>query len=35
MVELDDCNILQLEHLVGSNLSKAHDLFNVQNISIA
>jgi hypothetical protein len=35
MVELDDCSILQLEHLVGSNLSRVHDLFSVQNLSIS
>jgi hypothetical protein len=35
MVELDDHNILQLEHLDGNNLSRAHDLFSVPNISIS
>jgi hypothetical protein len=34
MVELDDCNILQLKHLVGSNFSRVHDLFRVQNLNI-
>jgi hypothetical protein len=32
MVELDDCSTLQLEHLVGSNLSRAHDLFSIRNL---
>jgi hypothetical protein len=35
MVELDDCCILQLKHLDGSNLSRVHDLFNVQNLNIS
>jgi ribosomal protein S13 len=35
MIELDDRSILQLKHLVGSNLSRAHDLFSVQNVSIS
>jgi hypothetical protein len=35
MVELDDCSILQLKHLVGSNLSRAHDLFSIQNLNIS
>jgi hypothetical protein len=35
MAELDDCNILQLKHLVRSNLSRVHDLFSVQNLSIS
>jgi hypothetical protein len=35
MVELDDYNILQLKHLVRSNLSRAHDLFSVRNLSIS
>jgi hypothetical protein len=34
MVELDDCSILQLEHLVRSRLSRAHDLFSVRNLII-
>jgi hypothetical protein len=33
MVELDDNSILQLKHLVGSNLSRVHDLFSVQTLS--
>jgi hypothetical protein len=32
---LDDCNILQPEHLVGSRLGGAHDSINVQNLNIS
>jgi hypothetical protein len=35
MVELDDYSILELKHLVGSRLCRAHDLFSVQNLSIS
>jgi hypothetical protein len=35
IVKLDDCSILQCEHLVRSNMSRAHDSFNVQNLSIS
>jgi hypothetical protein len=35
MTELDNCNILQPEHLVGSRLGGTRDLFSVQNISIS
>jgi hypothetical protein len=35
MVELDDCSFLQLEHLVKNNLSRAHELFSVQNLNIS
>jgi hypothetical protein len=28
MVELDDCNILQLGHLIASRMSRAHDSLN-------
>jgi hypothetical protein len=34
MVELDDSSILQLENIIGSNLSRAHDLFSVRKLSI-
>jgi hypothetical protein len=34
MANLDDCNILQLRHLVGSRLSRVHDSINVQNLNI-
>jgi hypothetical protein len=35
MTGLDDCNILQLRHLVGSGLWGMHDSFSVQNLSIS
>jgi hypothetical protein len=35
MVELDDSSILELKHLVGRRLSRAHDLFSVWNLSIS
>jgi hypothetical protein len=35
MVELDDCSILQLGHLVGSRMSRAHDSISVRNLSIS
>jgi hypothetical protein len=35
IVKLDDYNILQVKHLVGSNLSRVYDLFSVQNLSIS
>jgi hypothetical protein len=35
MVELDDYNILHLEHLVRSKQSRVHDLFSVQNLIIS
>jgi hypothetical protein len=35
MVQLDNCNILWLEHLGGSNLSRVYDLFSVWNLSIS
>jgi hypothetical protein len=33
--ELDDCNILQPRHLVGSRLGVTHDLISVQNLIIS
>jgi hypothetical protein len=35
MTGLDECNILQLRHLVGSGLWEMHDSFSVQNLSIS
>jgi hypothetical protein len=35
MVELDDCSVLQLEHLVRSNLSRAQYLFSIWNLIIS
>jgi hypothetical protein len=35
MTGLDDCNILQLRHLVGSGLWGMHDSFSDQNLSIS
>jgi hypothetical protein len=35
MVELDDCNILPLGHLVVSKMSRAHDSITIQNLSIS
>jgi hypothetical protein len=35
MVELDDCSILQFEHLVESRLSRVHDSVSIQNITIS
>jgi hypothetical protein len=35
MVELDNCSILQLEHLVESRPSRVHDLFSVRNLSMS
>jgi hypothetical protein len=35
MVGLDDCNILQPGHLVGSKLGGTHDSFNIQNLNIS
>jgi hypothetical protein len=34
MIGLDDCIILQPEHLVESKLSRAHDLVSVRKLSI-
>jgi hypothetical protein len=34
MAGLDDCNILQLEHLVWSRLGETQDSFNIWNLSI-
>jgi hypothetical protein len=33
MAGLDDCNILQPRHIVGSRLGGTHDSINVQNLS--
>jgi hypothetical protein len=35
MVELDDCIILQFDHLVRSRLGGMHYSINVQNLSIS
>jgi hypothetical protein len=35
MVGLDDCSISQPGHLVGSRLSRVHDLISVQNLSFS
>jgi hypothetical protein len=35
MVGLDDCGILQPEHLVESRLGGVQDLISVQNLSIS
>jgi hypothetical protein len=35
MAEVDDCNILQLGHLVKSRLSRAHDSISILNLSIS
>jgi hypothetical protein len=35
MAGLDDCNILQLKHLVESMLGGMHDSFSILNLSIA
>jgi hypothetical protein len=32
MARLDDCNILQHGHLVGSRMGVTHDLINIQNL---
>jgi hypothetical protein len=35
MIELDDCNILQLRQLVGSRQSRVHDSVSVRNLNIS
>jgi hypothetical protein len=35
MIGLDDCSILQPEHLVRSRLGETHDSFSVQNLNIS
>jgi hypothetical protein len=35
MLRLDDCSILQPEHLVRSRLRRTHDSFSIRNISIS
>jgi hypothetical protein len=35
MVRLDDCIIIQPEHLVGSILSRDYDSVSIQNLNIS